>query len=87
VKPAAVLLDIRLPGMDGWDVLSELQADPATADIPVVVVSIVDERSRGLDLGAWEYLMKPVGREQLLGALTRVGVLDEGPPSISLEVS
>jgi signal transduction histidine kinase/ActR/RegA family two-component response regulator len=73
--PAAVLLDIRLPGMDGWDVLSSLKADPATADIPVIVVSIVDERTRGLALGAREYLIKPVGRDALLGALARTGVI------------
>ncbi len=47
VHPAVVLLDIRLPGIDGWTVLEALKADPATRDIPVVVASIVDERARG----------------------------------------
>lgn len=73
VRPHAVLLDIRLPGIDGWAVLDALKSDPATADIPVIVVSIVDERSRGLALGAAEYLVKPVGHEALLAALARVG--------------
>ena len=59
--------------MDGWEVLTELKADPATADIPVVVVSIVDDRPRGLALGAAAYLTKPVGREELLDALRGVG--------------
>ena len=73
-RPSAVLLDIRLPGIDGWAVLKALKADPATADIPVIVVSIVDERSRGVELGAAAYLVKPVRREELLSALGAVGV-------------
>ena len=51
-SPAAIVLDIRLPGMDGWQVLRRLKADPATTDIPVIIVSIVDERTEGLSLGA-----------------------------------
>jgi len=73
--PAAVVLDIRLPRKDGWDVLTELKADPVTTDIPVVVASIVDDRSRGLALGAAAYLLKPIRRDQLLEALRRVGAL------------
>ena len=73
--PAAVVLDIRLPGMDGWGVLEALKADPATAAAPVVVVTILDERAQALALGAAEYLVKPVGREDVLGALRRVGAL------------
>jgi len=73
-RPCAVLLDIRLPGIDGWAVLKALKADPETSDIPVIVVSIVDERSRGVELGAAAYLVKPVRREELLSALAGVGV-------------
>jgi signal transduction histidine kinase len=73
VRPDAVLLDIRLPGVDGWTVLESLKDDPETRDIPVIVVSIVDERARGVALGAAEYLVKPVGRESLLDALAAVG--------------
>jgi CheY-like chemotaxis protein/anti-sigma regulatory factor (Ser/Thr protein kinase) len=72
VRPAVVLLDIRLPGIDGWSVLEEIKADPETRDIPVIVVSIVDEKSRGTALGAAAYLVKPVRRESLLAALTTV---------------
>lgn len=68
-SPVAVVLDIRLPGIDGWEVLTRLKADPTTRTIPVVVVSIVDERQRGLRLGAAAYLLKPVRREDLLEAL------------------
>ena len=71
LRPRAVVLDILLPRVDGWDLLARLKADPATADSPVVVVSMLDERGKGLALGAVEYLVKPVGREELLEALER----------------
>ena len=69
LRPHAITLDIRLPGQDGWQFLVQAKADPATAAIPVIVVSMVDERARGLALGAVDYLVKPVGRESLLAAL------------------
>jgi len=78
VRPQAVLLDIRLPGIDGWTVLETLKADPSTRDIPVIVVSIVDERARGAELGAAAYLVKPVRRDELLAALSGIG-----PPGIA----
>ena len=73
LQPAIVVLDILLPGLDGWQVLESLKADPATAAIPVVIVSILDDRGRGLALGAAEYLVKPVSREGVLDALARCG--------------
>ena len=72
LRPAAVILDIRLPGMDGWDVLSVLKASPETAQTPVVVVSVLPQRGRGFALGAADYLVKPVGGDQLVAALERV---------------
>ena len=81
-RPSAVVLDIRMPGTDGWQVLEQLKADPSTAAIPVVVATVLDERSRAMALGAAEYLVKPVAREDVLGALRRVGVLaGPGPTS------
>jgi signal transduction histidine kinase/DNA-binding response OmpR family regulator len=76
LSPAGVVLDILLPGIDGWDVLAQLKADPGTAAIPVIVVSMVDERGRGFALGAAEYLVKPVGKEQLLAALYRAAAME-----------
>ena len=73
VHPDAVLLDIRLPGIDGWSVLEALKEEPETRDIPVIVVSIVDERARGVALGAAAYLVKPVSRDDLLTALAAAG--------------
>jgi signal transduction histidine kinase/CheY-like chemotaxis protein len=77
LSPAGVILDILLPGIDGWDVLAQLKADPDTAAIPVIVVSMLDERGRGFALGAAEYLVKPVGKEQLLAALYRAAAMPE----------
>ncbi len=77
LSPAGVILDILLPGIDGWEVLAQLKADPGTAAIPVVVVSMLDERGRGFALGAAEYLVKPVGKEQLLAALYRATAMPE----------
>ena len=75
VGPAAVVLDLRLPKLDGWDLLALLKADPSTSAIPVVVVSMLDERGRGFALGASEYLVKPVGRDEVRAALARVASL------------
>jgi signal transduction histidine kinase/ActR/RegA family two-component response regulator len=74
-RPVATVLDILLPGMDGWEVLEKLRADPETQSLPVIIASIVDERTRGLAAGAADYLVKPVGRDELLGALRRMHVL------------
>jgi signal transduction histidine kinase/DNA-binding response OmpR family regulator len=77
LSPAGVVLDILLPGIDGWEVLAQLKADPQTAAIPVVVVSMLDERGRGFALGAAEYLVKPVGKDPLLAALHRAAAIPE----------
>jgi len=70
-KPAAVILDVLLPGIDGWEVLRRLKADDRTRDIPVIIVTVVEEREVGLALGAADYLVKPIHREALLGCLAR----------------
>jgi CheY-like chemotaxis protein len=75
VLPAAVVLEIELPQLDGWEVLAGLKADPSTAAVPVVIASAVDDRPRGLDLGAEEYLRKPISRDELVAALRHVGAL------------
>jgi signal transduction histidine kinase/CheY-like chemotaxis protein/putative methionine-R-sulfoxide reductase with GAF domain len=63
--PALITLDILMPGMDGWSVLTTLKSEPATADIPVALVTILDDRDLGFALGATDYLTKPVDRERL----------------------
>jgi signal transduction histidine kinase/ActR/RegA family two-component response regulator len=69
VKPAAVFLDILMPGFDGWDVLAALKADPTTADIPVFMISILSERARALAAGADGIVMKPLDGARLKAAL------------------
>lgn len=64
--PDLISLDIRLPDLDGWEVVQLLKRDPETADIPVVVVSVVPERERGMALGVFDYLPKPLDAQELL---------------------
>lgn len=71
LRPSAITLDILLPKKDGWDVLGELKSLPETRDIPVVIVSVVEDHQKGLNLGAVEYLVKPVERQDLLKALKK----------------
>lgn len=93
LKPRAILLDVLLPDIDGWDVLRRMKADPELRDIPVVVVTVVDERELGLALGAADYLLKPVDREALVDALdrclttsrsaARILAIDDDPATLS----
>jgi len=69
--PDLISLDIRLPDLDGWEVVQLLKRDPETADIPIVVVSVVPERERGMALGAFDYLPKPIDAQDLLSAVRR----------------
>ena len=69
IKPAMITLDVLMPGMDGWAALKHLKSDPDLADIPVVMVSMLDEEDMGFALGASEYLVKPVDRNRLAAVL------------------
>ena len=72
LQPAAITLDVMMPGMDGWRVLQALKDDERTAGIPVIVCSIVDNRPLGYRLGASDYLLKPVEPRRLVDALRTV---------------
>ncbi|MFQ5954860.1 MAG: response regulator [Kiloniellales bacterium] len=69
MRPDAITLDVLMPEMDGWAVLSALKNDPGLGEIPVIMLTIVDQRSIGFSLGASDYLNKPVDRDQLLAVL------------------
>ncbi|MDX1664155.1 MAG: PAS domain S-box protein [Candidatus Promineifilaceae bacterium] len=71
LQPFAITLDVLMPGMDGWMVLRALKADPAVADIPVIMLTMVDNKRMGFALGASDYLAKPIERERL-GDLLRL---------------
>ncbi|HZQ91322.1 MAG TPA: response regulator [Terriglobales bacterium] len=94
LRPSAVTLDIMMPNGGGWDTLHQLRLDPRTADIPVVVVSVLDRATCGLLLGVSDYLVKPVPRDVLLNSIRkhtarstpaqRVLVVDDNPADLQL---
>ncbi len=77
LRPAAITLDVLMPGMDGWEVLRELQADAETREIPVVMVTMTSDRTLGFSLGATEFMTKPVERARLVELLRRFAAQDE----------
>jgi signal transduction histidine kinase/CheY-like chemotaxis protein len=79
LQPSLITLDLLLPKVDGWDLLIRLKGEPATRDIPVVIVSIVEEQGKGFTLGAADYLVKPVSREGMLQALQRLSLTRPQP--------
>jgi signal transduction histidine kinase/CheY-like chemotaxis protein len=91
LRPIAITLDILMPQKDGWQILHELKADTATRDIPVIVLSIIDNKDLGYRLGAFDYLLKPFDREGILAALAhippqqgRLLVVDDDPQVVDL---
>jgi signal transduction histidine kinase/CheY-like chemotaxis protein len=72
IRPAAITLDVLMPDLDGWTVLAALKGDPELADIPVILVTIVDEKNKGYALGAADYLIKPIDRDRLARVLRKL---------------
>lgn len=73
--PSAILLDVMMPGMHGWDVLQRLRNDPRTSNIPIIVCSVLHNPDLALSLGATLFLPKPISQEDVLNALRQLGVL------------
>lgn len=71
LRPAAITLDVMMPQLDGWSVLSSLKADPELAVIPVIILTMVDEKDQGFMLGATDYLTKPIDYKQVTRVLER----------------
>ncbi|HEY2158022.1 MAG TPA: response regulator, partial [Isosphaeraceae bacterium] len=71
LHPDAITLDVMMPGMDGWSVLGALKSDPTLAEIPVVMVTMIDEKRIGYSLGASDYLTKPIDRARLVATLEK----------------
>ena len=71
LRPLVITLDVIMPDWDGWTVLNKLKADADLAEIPVIMVTIVDNEAMGLDLGAANYLVKPVDRERLASLIEK----------------
>jgi CheY-like chemotaxis protein len=72
IHPFAITLDILMPQKDGWEILSNLKTDPTTRDIPIIVLSIIDNKELGYSLGAFDYLVKPFDKEAIMAALQRI---------------
>jgi CheY-like chemotaxis protein/anti-sigma regulatory factor (Ser/Thr protein kinase) len=72
LRPDAITLDVLMPGIDGWGTLAALQADRETANIPVILITMLDDRTRGFALGAWEILPKPVSWGRLIDLLHHI---------------
>jgi adenylate cyclase len=71
-RPSIITLDVLMPGIDGFDVLSILSHDPETSAIPVILVSVMDDRDKGFRLGAVDYLTKPIDRKDFVDCIRRV---------------
>ncbi len=71
LRPAVITLDVMMPGLDGWAVLTALKQDPVTADIPVIMMTIVDEEHIGFSLGASDYFTKPVDWSKLATSIAK----------------
>ncbi len=85
IQPAAITLDVIMPDMDGWSVLRALKADPVLREIPVIMVSMIDDRVRGYTLGAVDYITKPVHRELLHKTLSRYFSADDNSTVLLVE--
>jgi signal transduction histidine kinase/CheY-like chemotaxis protein len=97
LAPDVVILDVLLPKVDGWAFLTQVKGDPATKDVPVIIVSIVDQKGKGFALGAADYLIKPIKKEELLSKLAafnlvstvraapvKILTIDDDPRAIAL---
>ncbi len=93
LKPYAVTLDIMMPGYDGWQVINDLKSDPETRDVPVIICSILEQEEKGFNLGAADYLVKPIIEDDLINALNRLNndgsirevlVIDDDPDDLRL---
>ena len=71
IRPSVIILDIHLPRLDGWTVLAELKSDPVLSQIPVIMMSVEEQRARGYSFGACEYLVKPVEPDRLVAVVRR----------------
>lgn len=85
LHPNVITLDLMLPIKDGWQVLKELKRHPLCKQIPIIIVSIIDEKNLGFSLGAVDYFVKPVNKADLLQAIERVHILPKSsdrPPTV-----
>ncbi|MCB8943052.1 MAG: response regulator [Ardenticatenaceae bacterium] len=85
LQPNLITLDVMMPDMDGWSVLSKLKANESTANIPVIMLTMLDDRERGFALGATDFVSKPIDRELLLRVLQRHQAQQPDAPVLIVE--
>jgi len=85
LRPAAITLDVMMPGLDGWVLLAALKTDETTADIPVIMLTIVDNHQRGYALGAADYLTKPIDWPRLGAVLRKFSRASSAAPVLVVE--
>jgi PAS domain S-box-containing protein len=85
ILPMAITLDVMMPGMDGWRVLEAIKADPALSDIPVIMLTMVDDPERAFALGATDYVTKPVNRAKLSKLLKRYSCANPPCPILLID--
>ena len=84
-RPDVITLDVAMPRMDGWTVLGAIKADPDLADIPVIMLTMVDNKSMGYALGAADYMTKPLNRDRLAAILAKYSKLRDRHPVLIVE--
>jgi two-component system, chemotaxis family, sensor kinase CheA len=87
MHPCAITLDVMMPDVNGWQILHQLKANPATASIPVVMLTVLSEPTTGYMLGADDYLIKPFNSDTLLATLQRLVVSRKEPSHASKRVA
>jgi signal transduction histidine kinase/CheY-like chemotaxis protein len=85
LRPDVITLDVVMPGMDGWTVLNLLKSDPVLVGIPVVMLTMLDDRSKAYSLGAVDYLVKPVSREDLVAVLGKYTGASKAKPVLVVD--
>jgi adenylate cyclase len=85
IRPDLITLDVVMPGTDGWELLRQLKADPDLCDVPVVMLTVVDEPAKGFALGASDYLSKPLHRDELRAVLARHATADRSARILVVE--
>jgi signal transduction histidine kinase/CheY-like chemotaxis protein len=87
VNPLVVTLDVIMPNCDGWAVLNMFKADPELAEIPIIMVTVVDNEAMGIELGASNYLIKPVDRDRLADLIEKHRVARSGAVAEAVSIS
>jgi len=82
IKPFAITLDIMLPKKDGWQVMQELKGSIDTRDMPIIIISIIDDQNLGFSMGAVGYLVKPLDKDQLLSILDKIELVSKQKPKV-----